>query len=210
VKVDLMKGYYFEDIEPLLKNVIQQDSIDAQLLYRYAFNLPSTKHGHANTILEIGRYKAGSTVVLASATHNKDLNIISVDINDSHMLEGVLREQHSSATDWLDAYEQKHRIDIRIENSNTMENIPMSLLFVDGDHSYNGIKKDFEHHWNYLNHNGFCLVDDYDITDPSKNGVAFFVIDWIRKGYAEVVEVGKQIIVLRKLKNWDEYKEQHG
>ena len=57
---------------------------------------------------------------------------------------------------------------------------------------------------------GFCLVDDYDITDPSKNGVAFFVIDWIRKGYAEVVEVGKQIIVLRKLKNWDEYKEQHG
>ena len=86
----------------------------------------------------------------------------------------------------------------------------MSLLFVDGDHSYNGIKKDFEHHWNYLNHNGFCLVDDYDITDPSKNGVAFFVIDWIRKGYAEVVEVGKQIIVLRKLKNWDEYKEQHG
>ena len=210
MKVDLMKGYYFEDIEPLLKNVIQQDSIDAQLLYRYAFNLPSTKHGHANTILEIGRYKAGSTVVLASATHNKDLNIISVDINDSHMLEGVLREQHSSATDWLDAYEQKHRIDIRIENSNTMENIPMSLLFVDGDHSYNGIKKDFEHHWNYLNHNGFCLVDDYDITDPSKNGVAFFVIDWIRKGYAEVVEVGKQIIVLRKLKNWDEYKEQHG
>ena len=205
-----MKGYYFEDIEPLLKNVIQQDSIDAQLLYRYAFNLPSTKHGHANTILEIGRYKAGSTVVLASATHNKDLNIISVDINDSHMLEGVLREQHSSATDLLDAYEQKHRIDIRIENSNTMENIPMSLLFVDGDHSYNGIKKDFEHHWNYLNHNGFCLVDDYDITDPSKNGVAFFVIDWIRKGYAEVVEVGKQIIVLRKLKNWNEYKEQHG
>ena len=150
-----MKGYYFEDIEPLLKNVIQQDSIDAQLLYRYAFNLPSTKHGHANTILEIGRYKAGSTVVLASATHNKDLNIISVDINDSHMLEGVLREQHSSATDWLDAYEQKHRIDIRIENSNTMENIPMSLLFVDGDHSYNGIKKDFEHHWNYLNHMDF-------------------------------------------------------
>ena len=203
VKVDLMKGYYFEDIKPILKNVIQQDSVDAQLLYRYAFNLPNRKHGHVNTILEIGRYKAGSTVVLASATHNKDLNIISVDINDDRLLEGVLGEQHSSAYDWLDAYEQKHRIDIRIENSNTMENIPMSLLFVDGDHSFDGIKKDFEHHWNYLNQNGFCLVDDYDITNASKNYVAFFITDWIKKGYAEVVEVGKQIIVLRKLKNWE-------
>jgi hypothetical protein len=193
VKVDLMKGYYFDDIEPIIKNVIQQHPVDAKLLYKYAFNLPRIKHGHVNTILEIGRYKAGSTVVLASATHNKDLNIISVDIE----------EQHSSATDWLDVYEQKHRIDIRVENSNTMKNIPMSLLFVDGDHTENGLKKDFEHHWNYLNQNGFCLVDDYDITDATKNGVAFFITDWIKKGYAEVVEVGEEIIVLRKLKNWE-------
>jgi len=198
VKVDLMKGYYFEDIEPILfpmgkKSISQLGYADAKLLYRYAFNLPRLKYEHVNTILEIGRYKAGSTMLLTAATHNKDLNIISVDIE----------EQHSSAYDWLDAYEQKHRIDIRVENSNTMENIPMSLLFVDGDHSYDGLKKDFEHHWNYLNQNGFCLVDDYDITNATKNGVAFFITDWIKKGYAEVVEVGKQIIVLRKLKNWE-------
>lgn len=198
MKVDLMKGYHFDDIKPILwpmgkKNIIQLGDVDGKLLYRYAFNIRRLKYGHVNTILEIGRYKSGSTMLLTAATHNKELNIISVDIE----------EQHSSATDWLDVYEQKHRIDIRVENSNTMKNIPMSLLFVDGDHTEDGLKKDFEHHWNYLNQNGFCLVDDYDITDATKNGVAFFITDWIKKGYAEVVEVGEQIIVLRKLKDWE-------
>ena len=193
MEVDLMKGYHYDDIEPLLRKVVQLQGKDARLLYRYAFNLRRLKYGHVNTILEIGRYKAGSTVILASATHNKDLNIVSVDIE----------EQYSPATVWLDAYEQKHRIDIRVENSNTMKNIPISLLFVDGDHSYDGLKKDIEHHWNYLNQNGFCLVDDYDITNATKNGVTLFISEWINKGIAEVVELGSEIIVLRKLKDWE-------
>ena len=80
-----------------------------------------------------------------------------------------------------------------------MENMPLSLLFVDGDHSYEGIKKDFLHHWNYLN--GPCLCHDY--TDPSCEGVTNFINEWIEEGYAEIIEQVGTMVVLRKLKIYE-------
>ena len=101
------------------------------------------------------------------------------------------------ADDWLNDYEEKERIDIRVDNSWAMETIPISLLFVDGDHSYEGVKKDFIHHWNYLY--GPCLVHDY--TDPTCEGVTKFIDEWIEEGYAEIIEQVGTMVVLRKLKD---------
>ena len=71
------------------------------------------------------------------ATHGSNVKVVSVD---------VVKGCHDPDVDeWLDNYEEKHRLDIRVDNSHTMENIPLSMLFVDGDHSYEGIKKDFYH-----------------------------------------------------------------
>ena len=78
-----------------------------------------------------------------------------------------------------------------------MENLPLSMLFVDGDHSYEGVKKDFTHHWNYLN--GPCLAHDY--TDPTCEGVTQFIDEWIEEGYAEIIEQAGTMVALKKLKN---------
>ena len=144
----------------------------------------------AGNILEIGRYWAGSTVLLAIATHAKDMTkVISVDI-----VEGC---HDPDADDWLNDYEEKERIDIRVDISWAMENMPLSLLFVDGDHSYEGVKKDFIHHWNYLN--GPCLAHDY--TDPTTPGVTKFIDEFVKDGYAEIIEQVGTMIALKKLKS---------
>jgi hypothetical protein len=175
------------------RNIIRLDLHEAGLLYKYASQqwkiLPKTRKG--NIILEIGRYWAGSTVLLALATHDTKVKIISVDV-----VEGC---HDPDVDDWLNDYEEKERIDIRTDNSHAMENVPLSMLFVDGDHTYEGVKKDFIHHWNYLN--GHCLAHDY--TDPTTPGVTKFINEWIEDGYAEIIEQVGTLIALKKLKDYE-------
>ena len=169
------------------RNIIRLDLHEAGLLYKYA----RLWRDDNDTILEIGRYWAGSTVLLALATHGSNVKVVSVDV-----VEGC---HDPDADDWLNDYEEKERIDIRVNNSHAMENMPLSLLFVDGDHSYEGIKKDFYHHWNYLN--GPCLCHDY--TDPDCEGVTNFINEWIEDGHAEIIEQTGTMVALRKLKNYE-------
>ena len=177
------------------RDIIRLDLHEAGLLYKYASQqwktMPKTREG--NIILEIGRYWAGSTVLLATATHGSRVKIISVDVVDYD------DEPSQYVDEWLNDYEEKERIDIRTENSYTMKNVPLSMLFVDGDHSYEGVKKDFIHHWNYLN--GPCLAHDY--TDPTCEGVTRFIDEWIEEGYAEIIEQKQTMIVLKKLKDYE-------
>jgi len=175
------------------RNIIRLDLHEAGLLYKYASQqwktMPKTRDG--NIILEIGRYWAGSLVLLAIATHDSKVKIVSVDV-----VEGC---HDPDADDWLNEYEEKERIDIRVDNSWAMENMPLSMLFVDGDHSYEGVKKDFIHHWNYLY--GPCLAHDY--TDPTCEGVTQFINEWIEEGYAEIIEQTGTMVALKKLKDYE-------
>ena len=180
------------------RDIIRLDLHEAGLLYKYAKQTwvqPEKLFHHTgrgSIILEIGRYWAGSTVLLAVATHAKDMTkVISVDV-----VEGC---HDPDADDWLKEYPWKNRIDIRVDNSWAMENIPLSMLFVDGDHSYEGVKKDFIHHWNYLN--GPCLTHDY--TDPTCEGVTKFIDEWIEEGHAEIIEQTGTMVALKKLKNYE-------
>ena len=174
------------------RDIIRLDLHEAGLLYKYASQqwktMPKTREG--NIILEIGRYWAGSLMLLAMATHDSKVKIISVDV-----VEGC---HDPDADNWLNDYEEKERIDIRVDNSWAMENVPLSMLFVDGDHTYEGVKRDFTHHWNYLY--GNCLAHDY--TDPTCEGVTKFIDEWIEEGYAEIIEQAGTMVALKKLKNF--------
>ena len=170
------------------RDIIRLDLHEAALLYKYAKKMTRLQGAQ---ILEIGRYWAGSLVLLSVATHNSDVKIVSVDV-----VEGC---HDPDADDWLNNYEEKDRLDIRVDNSHGMKNLPMDLLFVDGDHSYEGVKKDFIHHWNYLN--GACLAHDY--TDPTCEGVTRFIDEWIEDGYAEIIEQVGTLVALKKLKDYE-------
>ena len=169
------------------RNIIRLDLHEAGLLYKYA----RLWRDENDTILEIGRYWGGSTVLLALATHGSNVKVVSVDV-----VEGC---HDPDVDDWLNDYEEKERVDIRVDNSWAMENMPLSLLFVDGDHSYEGVKKDFIHHWNYLN--GPCLAHDY--TDPTCYELTKFIDEWIEEGYAEIIEQVGTMIALKKLKDYE-------
>ena len=190
MKRDFVQSLWLFNSPRATRDSIRLDLHEAGLLYKYASEQSKIWHGEGGqVILEIGRYWAGSTVLLAIATHNSRVKIISVDV-----IEGC---HDPDADDWLNDYEEKKRIDIRVDNSHAMKNVDISMLFVDGDHSYEGIKKDIYHHWNYLH--GPCLCHDY--TDSTTPGVTKLIDEFIENGYAEIIEQVGTMVVLKKLKN---------
>ena len=182
---DFVQSLWLFDSPRETRNIIRLDLHEAGVLYKYA----KLWKDDNDTILEIGRYWGGSTILLALATHGTDKKVISIDIT-----EGC---HDPDVDEWLEQYDEKERIDIRVGNSHKMETVPLSLLFVDGDHSYEGVKKDVFHHWNFLN--GPCLVHDY--TDSTTPGVTKFIDEFIEDGYASIIEQVQTLVVLRKLKN---------
>ena len=116
------------------RGLIRQGFDEAALLWKA---IRST----SGNILEIGRNRAGSTVLLASASES-GREIYSID-NRSH-------ENHACKS-YLGRPEQKSRVHLLVADSRApLPNLRFGLLFIDGDHTFEGVLADVVAHWNAL------------------------------------------------------------
>jgi predicted O-methyltransferase YrrM len=130
----------FEDLAWLFncdsrnRGIIRQGFDEAALLWKAV-------KATAGDILEIGRNHAGSTVVLATAA-DSDRVIYSIDLNPKH---------DPRCEEFLQRAENQKRVRLLVGDSR--ERLPSAtygLLFIDGDHSYDGVLADTRAHWNAL------------------------------------------------------------
>lgn len=135
----------FEDLawlfasSPLNHGVIAMAFDEAAYLYRLARSLKSA------SCLEIGRFKGGSTFLLAAALDERS-RLVSVDnhtkltgVYDYRTLDADLR-----AT--LCAYGLDSKVELVVGDSSRLSLEPESLdlAFLDGDHSYEAVKADYQ------------------------------------------------------------------
>lgn len=111
---------------------------EAALLYRLA------RHAGRATLAEIGRFKGGSTVVMASAMAPGS-NLWSYDLHiplRPGLPGAALDRDLSDALERLGVSEGVHLV---IGDSRTVEmpTADLDVLFIDGDHSYEGARADF-------------------------------------------------------------------
>jgi Methyltransferase domain len=132
-------GQNFEDIVWLFRcdsrnrGIIRQGFDEAALLWK------AVKATSGN-IIEIGRNHAGSTVLLAAASPGR--TIYSIDINPKH---------HPKADEYLKSPEHKDRVRLLITDSRKpLPGVSCGFLFIDGDHSFEGVLADTIAHWNAL------------------------------------------------------------
>ena len=185
---DFLNIMWLFNIDNTTRDIIRLNIDEAALLWKYAEDVRTNEH--PIRILEIGRYWGGSTVLLLLATDycNEPVEIISIDIIDGC---------HDPRVDeWLQEYYQTDRLELIVGDSRTLETETLSLLFIDGDHSYEGVKADTFQHWNSLD--GFALFHDYQ--DETTPGVTKFLDEFVEQGYAEKVEQVSSMLVLKKLK----------
>ena len=99
----------------------------------------------SGNMLEIGRNLAGSTVLLAAAAA-PDREIYSID-NRSH--------EDRACKDYLGRAANKGRVHLLVADSRVpIPNLRFGFLFIDGDHTFEGVLADVVAHWNALQSSG--------------------------------------------------------
>lgn len=129
---------------------------EAALLYRLARRAPE-----GAALAEIGRFKGGSTLLLASALPDAaelwsyDLHVaIRADLSGPQ-LDAELRTV-------LDRYRLADRVHLVVGDSRTVDPPPRApyLVFVDGDHTYEGARADYERWSGLVAPGGHLLFHD--------------------------------------------------
>jgi predicted O-methyltransferase YrrM len=136
---------------------------EAALLYRLAHGIDT------GPVAEIGRFKGGSTVILASALP-AGIDLWSYDLHVAlrpDMTGEGLDAELSAALERLGLAEKVHLV---VADSRTVPPppAPIELLFIDGDHSFEGAKADVDRWGAFIRPGGHLLM--HDAVDTGRYG----------------------------------------
>lgn len=111
---------------------------------------------------EIGTYCGGSACLMVSRPNTK---VISIDIGNPVSPEIAINNVNSYNLS-NNFYRYIHGNSKEYSTINNLSEIlvgeKIDILFIDGDHSYNGVLSDFYEYKNFVNSNGFIVFDDYN------------------------------------------------
>lgn len=135
------------------------------------------KNYKTKKILEIGSYKGGSTMLWAQMVKPYNGKVYSCDLTfdsggfyytDENNKTFSYRRQVYNDTEYEkyivelpgDSHDLNH-----IEKIKGVVGNDVDLLFIDGDHSYNGVKQDFENFYSLVKENGYIIFHDIQDTE---------------------------------------------
>lgn len=179
--VDRIDG--FEDCVWLLSSNVA-NHFASRLMLSEAAHLFGLIHRFDGTprVVEVGRYRGGTTLLLAAAGGD----VLSIDIDEQ------LRESDESLRSALSRLGLEDRVDVVTGDSSSfpVEDCSVDLVFVDGDHSYEGVSRDVAHWLPALREGGILLLHDAKFPEPSR--------PWNRPPDAAVLEVQRLVEDLRR------------
>ena len=182
---DLNDSQYYKSLE---NNII--DNIDGRICHHRIRILHTIfKLNDFNSYLEIGVHNGSSMSYVVS--NDKKINCYGIDLFE----------------DTWGGYKTVDKINLprtksNIEKNNKCSNIELikgnsfssdtitkiksvlkdkvDVLFIDGDHSYTGVKNDFLNYSNLVKSNGLIILDDFDVAIPKRYpGILKFVCEHI-------------------------------
>jgi predicted O-methyltransferase YrrM len=158
----------FEDLAFLFSSNRANNGIASLMLDEAAYVYRLVRSLGPATVVEIGRFKGGSTFLLAAALH-PEAHLFSYD---PHVKTGRA-DADRPLRDELERYGLADRVSLVVADSRTAEPPPgpVDLVFVDGDHTYDGVKSDHERWVELVRPGGHLLYHDaldagYAVADP--------------------------------------------
>jgi predicted O-methyltransferase YrrM len=151
----------FEDLAFLFTSsqldhgIISQELDEAARLYRVARDVTD------GAVVEIGRFKGGSTFLLAAALGGRAA-LWSYDIHVAHDAPFTGAELDAELSAALARYDLDGSVNLVVGDSRAAEppTAPVRVLFIDGDHSYDGVRADWAHWGPRLEPDGHVLFHD--------------------------------------------------
>ena len=135
---------------------------------------------HGGKFVEIGVLGGASLLYNHDLCRNNEIDIYGIDPFDditvfngkkenntaSHMVNHVRRAALNRRLT-LEKISNEHNLNINLIKNTSAEAAKMfddnsiSLLHIDGDHSYNGVKADLNNYWSKIKSGGIIINDDY-------------------------------------------------
>ena len=114
-------------------------------------------------VLEIGTFKGWSAIIMAQA--REDVKIITLD-----NYEGIPEDNIYSSVDEVNNNIRfsgcvKQILNLKLNSFDYKVKQMFDLIFIDGDHTFEGVKHDFEKFLSFVKKDGFILFHDYDNED---------------------------------------------
>ena len=126
------------------------------------------------TVLEIGSGRGGTLWAWSHLPKNK--NVISVDLPGGDFGGGLTEEDKERIQNWIDPKQNTILIAGDSHSVDTLKEVhealsicgvtKVDILFIDGDHTYEGVKKDFEMYSPLVKEGGLILF--HDIVDHTE------------------------------------------
>jgi len=147
----------------------------SQIRSEIAGLLKILKENEPKYILEIGTY-AGATLFLFSQVASENAKIISIDLpGGSHgggypeWKKPIYKSFASSSRRITLIRDDSHKSATLKKVKRILKNNKLDFLFIDGDHTYHGAKRDFELYNNLVKDNGLIAFHDIVIHPPESN-----------------------------------------
>ncbi|MDA2918679.1 class I SAM-dependent methyltransferase [Desulfobacterota bacterium AH_259_B03_O07] len=152
----------FEHLSGLFASTSLDHAVIAMTVRQAAYLFGLIRQKKVRKVIEIGRYKGGSTLLIVAAM-NKKGEFWSIDIGEKE--DRLHRAAFSRPFDEMLADVCKRfglKVNIIVGDSGTVDIVTgeVDLVFIDGDHTYDGVKKDFERFGKRVRVGGSVLFDD--------------------------------------------------
>jgi len=143
----------------------------------------------AQRVLEVGTSEGGTLYLLAWASAD-DARILSLDIKGYHALRRRLYRSFARARQTLDVLQvDSHLASTREAVERFFEGKPLDVLFIDGDHAYDGVRCDYELYEPLVRPGG--MIAFHDIVDGANANVGGVPQLWkeLSAGRADIEEI---------------------
>ena len=160
----------FEDLAGLFANSILNHGVVAMTVRQVAYVFGLARRTGAQKAIEIGRWRGGSTIALAAGM-GPDGYLWSIDLGDKAAR--VLGVDPDELDGQVEEYARRFSLNVELVRADSrtvdIETGEVDLVLIDGDHTYDGVRNDFERFARRVRQGGAVLLDDVfpDILVPS-------------------------------------------
>jgi len=148
----------FDDLVFLFSSTLLAHGVASLRLDEAAYLYRLVRDEQPEVVVEIGRYRGGSTLLFAAALDRGVLH--SYDIATRQGRSGAELDNQLGAA--LDRYDLSDRVRLHVEDSRTAAPpaSQIDVLFIDGDHSEAGVRADFDRWAPFVGPGGHLLFHD--------------------------------------------------